>query len=60
MTTDALLDKLNYARSRCNEIKEEMNKATAGWEWRRAEEDLNFWQGKTAYYESQLKAETGR
>ena len=58
MTTDRLLDQLNQARRQCKKAKEQMAQAKTISAWREAEEELNFWQGKTSWYEANLKAET--
>ena len=57
MTTDTLLDRLGEARRRCNEAREQMGKAITKKAQREAEEELNFWQGKTSWYEEAIKTE---
>jgi len=56
MTTDTLLDCLGEARGHCNEAREQMEKATTEEAQREAEEELNFWQGKTSWYEEALNS----
>ena len=47
---DTLLDQLSEARKQCNEALERMNKVKTKKALREAEEELNFWQGKAAWF----------
>lgn len=55
-TTDTLLVQFGEAREQCNKAREEMTRAKTQKARREAEEELNWWQGKTAALESSLKS----
>lgn len=55
MAQDTLLDQLAEARRQCNEARKQMVQAKTKRARREAEEDLNFWQGKVAWFESSLE-----
>ena len=54
MITDTLLDRLVETKTRVNKARDMIDKARTKQERRDAEEELNFWQGKASYYETQL------
>lgn len=55
MTTDTLLEQLSEARKQVNVARDAMNKAKTKKYWREAEENLNFWQGKVAWFTDALE-----
>ena len=55
MTTDTLLEQLSEARKQANLARDAMSKARTKGGRREAEEELNFWQGKVAWFTDALE-----